>query len=476
MAEATRVDAFTDDALGGHDATAVASLVDNATISATEAVEAAIERAERVEPRIAAIQYADFERARARARTSPTHGPFTGVPTFIKDNIDLAGIPTDQGSQAVRALPAATDAKFASQFLDQGVLPLGKSRMPEFGFNATTEFEDLAPARNPWHTDYSTGASSGGSAALVAAGVVPMAHGNDGGGSIRIPAACCGLVGLKPSRGRLLDQPTNAMLPVKIICEGVLTRTVRDTARFLAAAERYYRNSRLAPVGNVEGPGRTKLRIGLVLDSITSNPTDAETRAAITATANTLSGLGHTVEEVPMPVAPRFIDDFTLYWGFLSYVITRFGGRSMSPRFDASQVDRLSKGLAAMYRRNLASTPGMVYRLRRTAREYARAFASYDLVLSPVLAHTTPPLGYLSPAQDFDQLMQRLIEYVSFTPLNNASGGPAVSLPTGTSSLGLPLGAHLSANHGDERTLLEVAFELEQAAPWPRIDMITRSP
>ncbi|HSW14141.1 MAG TPA: amidase, partial [Solimonas sp.] len=356
------------------------------------------------------------------------------------------------------------------QYLAQGFTVLGKSRLPEFGFNASTEFiGGLPPTRNPWHTDYSSGASSGGAAALVAAGVVPIAHANDGGGSIRIPAACCGLVGLKPTRGRFIDGEQARSLPVNIVSEGVVTRSVRDTARFFAGMEQAWRNPKLPAIGQVEGPGRRRLRIGLVRDSINGHATDAATRQAVACTAALLESAGHHVEEMPLSVKPSFADDFSLYWGFLAFMSVNFGRQLFHPAFDASKLDKLSLGLAAMYRRQLHKTPLMLYRLRKSRDDYARQFRRYDAVLSPVLAHTTPLLGHLSPEQDFESLFDRLLRYVAFTPLNNAAGSPAISLPMGATAEGLPIGVQLSAAHGAEKTLLELAFELEQAQPWRRI-------
>jgi amidase len=270
------VHAFGDDALGDLDAVAVAEQIRTRKVSAVEVVAAAIERAAKVNGVLNAIELEDFGAALKKAARAAA-GVFSGVPTFLKDNTDLQGLPTGHGSRAVNARPAKADAAFAKQFLAQGFVCLGKSRLPEFGLNATTEFVDAAPVRNPWHPDYSTGASSGGSAALVAAGVVPIAHANDGGGSIRIPAACCGLIGLKATRGRLLGPPAARALPVNIIAEGVVTRSVRDTAQFFAAAESYHRNRLLPEIGLVQGPHKRRLRFGVVFDSVTGHRTDAGT-------------------------------------------------------------------------------------------------------------------------------------------------------------------------------------------------------
>lgn len=468
MPPSKTVHAFSNDILANHDAVALADLIRRREISPAEVTQAAIARAEQVNPALNAIRLETFEAARQQAR-QPLQGVFAGVPTFIKDNTDLRGLPTSQGSQAVHPRPAKADGAFARQFLQQGVICLGKSQLPEFGLNASTEFLGQPPTRNPWHTDYSSGASSGGSAALVAAGVVPLAHANDGGGSIRIPAAACGLVGLKPTRGRLVDGEAARTLPVNIVSEGVVTRSVRDTAHFYAGAEKYFRNAKLPAIGLVEGPGRKRLRIGVVYDSITGHPSDDDTRRTVGDTARLLAGSGHHVTEMALPITPRFIDDFSTYWGMLSFLVSRFGHRILSPDFNADELDNLTKGLAALYRRNALKTPLVLYRLRKTWDDYARVFRDYDIVLSPVLAHSTPELGWLSPEQPFEELFERLLRYVSFTPLNNAAGSPAISLPMGATAQGLPVAVHCSAAHGAERTLLELAFELEQAKPWRRI-------
>ena len=463
--------AFTDDALGDADATEVARRIADGEVTAREVAEAAVRRAGRVQPLLNAVAYPDFDRALAQADTLPP-GRFSGVPTFVKDNLDVAGMPTNHGTEAFVARPASADSPAVEQLRALGLLLLGKSRLPEFGFSATTEYMHAEPVRNPWHTDYSTGASSGGSAALVAAGVVPLAHANDGAGSIRIPAAACGLVGLKPTRGRLVPDPANTKMPVQIATQGVLTRSVRDTAGFYAAAEEHWRNPALPPVRLVEGPGRTRLRVGLVLDPIVGPGTDEETRAAVLATAALLDGLGHRVEETRLPVPPRFAEDFSLYWGLLGLLVTATGRRLFAQDFDRSRTDNLTQGLAVMCRRELARTPGMLVRLRRSSREYRKAFERFDVLLSPVLSHTTPLLGRLSPTLPFEELFTRLREYVAFTPLNNAAGAPGISLPLGRTGAGLPLGVQLSADLGDERTLLELAFELEEARPWERIQEV----
>jgi amidase len=238
MNKPTAIHAFGNDVLAVHDAVALAAMVQRGDVSSLELVEAAIARAEKVNPALQAIELKDYPRARRQANES-IEGIFAGVPSFIKDNTNIAQWPTRHGSRATPSTPAKKNGTFAEQFLSLGLVLLGKSRLPEFGFNCTTEFADDPPACNPWNTDYSCGGSSGGAAALVAAGVVPVAHANDGGGSIRIPAACCGLVGLKPSRSRFVTHEMAKSLPVQIVCDGIVSRTVRDTAHFVAGAERF---------------------------------------------------------------------------------------------------------------------------------------------------------------------------------------------------------------------------------------------
>ncbi|MBN9635746.1 MAG: amidase, partial [Actinobacteria bacterium] len=455
------------DALGDHDAVALAQLVRDMQVSPDELAAAATARAGLVDPALRAVAC----RLPPRHSTDP-NAEFFGVPTFIKDNTDVAGLPTTHGSEAFTARPAKKDGAYATQLLSTGMTLMGKTRMPEFGFNATTEYMTEEPVRNPWHTEYSVGASSGGSAALVAAGVVPIAHANDGGGSIRIPAACAGLVGLKPSRGRHRDGEQVSHLPINMISEGVLTRSVRDTAAYVAACENHWRNPKLAPIGRVSGPAQRMLRVGVLFDSVTGESVDAATRAAVEDTAALLEAAGHVVEPITLPVTAQFADDFVQYWALLADLAVGTGQLILDRSFDAARADGLSLGLRAHHRRNLHRTPGALLRLRGIAGQYAQMFARHEAVLSPVLSHTTPRIGYLAPTVDFPDLIDRLRRYVAYTPLNNIAGTPAVSLPAGLSPEGLPVGVQLSGAYGDERTLLELAFLLESARPFARIQEV----
>ena len=254
-----RVHAFGDDALGDLDAVGLADAIRAGSVARADVVEAAIARTEAVAPALNGLAYQAFEQARATAQADPAGGLFSGVPTFVKDNVDVAGQPTMRGTDAWTPQNAVADGEFTRLYLASGLTPLGKTQMSEFGFSASAEHPRLGPVRNPWDTDHTAGASSSGSGAFVAAGVVPIAHANDGGGSIRIPASCNGLVGLKPSRGRLPLDPELRRMPVGIVANGVLTRSVRDTAAFYREAERIWRNPKLAPVGDVTRPGRQRL-------------------------------------------------------------------------------------------------------------------------------------------------------------------------------------------------------------------------
>lgn len=468
-----RVHAFGDDALGDYDAVALAEQVSAGTVSARELAEAAIARARAVEAQLRAVAFASFD---APLVANAAGAALYGVPTFVKDNTDVAGMPTNHGTDAYVARAAKAHGAYTRQYLSCGLTVLGKSRMPEFGFNATTEFMTREPTCNPWHTGHSVGASSGGAAALVAAGVVPIAHANDGGGSIRIPAAAAGLVGLKPSRHRHVDGEQVRHLPINMVSEGVLTRTVRDTAAFTAAMEDYWRNPNLPPIGLVQGPARRRLRVGVVMDSVVGAPVDEQTRAAVERTAALLEKAGHHVEPIGLPVTRQFADDFLQYWGLLATLAAATGRFVFDRSFDAGRLDGLSLGLRAMNRRTVQRTPGALRRLRHIKHVYARMFTRHELVLSPVLGHVPPPLGHLSPTVPFDELIERLERYVAYTPLNNIAGTPAISLPMAMADEGVPIGVQLSAAYGDERTLIETAFLLEQEQGFPRIQDGTLPP
>jgi amidase len=462
-----RFSTFTNDSIGTLDATGITDLIRRGEISVDEAIDASVERAIKSADVLNAIVISDYDRAKSRARRPLRKDSLLNVPAFLKDNINLDGLPTRFGSAAMSSKPVAVTDELVNQLHACGLHFIGKSTTPAFGFGCTTEFDDGTPAtRNPWNLDLSAGGSSGGSAALVASGVVPIAHANDGGGSIRIPAALCGVVGLKPSRGRLARQAKAKALPIDIISDGVVTRSVRDTANFFYEAERYFKPDHLKPIGRVEGPAKTRLRIGFLYDSLLTKACE-ETRRAVETTAKSLSSLGHHVEETKFQGDERFATDFSLYWSFLAFTVEKFGGSVFGTDFDASRLDGLTRGLSKNFKDNWFKAIGSMMHLRRALNSKKSQQWDYDVVLSPVLARPTPEIGHLSPAVPFEELFRRLKEYVGYTPLANAVGNPAISLPLGKSSRGEPMGLQLSAALGEDRRLLELAFELEAAHQWP---------
>lgn len=458
-----RVHAFSDDALGTLDAVGLVEALHAGRVSVPEVVEAAIARTEAVDPLLGALAHRAFDRARVEAR-DPRGGYFAGVPTVVKDNVDVAGMPTCQGADAWVGRPARADGDFARMYLATGLVPLGKSQLSEYGFSASAEHPRLGPVRNPWHTAHTAGASSSGSAALVAAGAVPIAHANDGGGSIRIPASVNGLVGLKPTRDRLAQDAMNRQMPVRIVSDGVVTRSVRDTAAFLREAEKVYRALHLPPVGEITRPGRRRLRVALNTTGLDRGADPEVTRQTL-ETARLLEELGHHVEEVDAPVGEEFVTDFLLYWSLLALALLSGGRRQHGRTFDRAAHDNLTLGLARHARRNLHRLPGAILRMRRAPARSAEFFRDVDVSLTPVLAHATPRLGHLDPTQDYETVIDRLMDWVAFTPLQNVTGDPAISLPLAQAN-GLPLGMMLSAGAGREAMLLELALELEEARPF----------
>ena len=466
----SRTHAFGDDALGDLDAVGLVEALRSGAVSASELVEAAIARTEAVNPTLNGLAYEAFDRARKRANAPRGYGGFfDGVPTYIKDNVAVAGMPTMQGTDAWEPWPIRADGAFARVFLATGLVPLGKTQMSEFGFNGSAEHSRIGPVRNPWNPDYTAGASSSGAAAFVAAGVVPIAHANDGGGSIRIPAAVNGLVGLKPTRGRLPLDEQAARMPLHLVANGVLSRSVRDTATFLREAERVYRNPKLPPIGDVTRAGKQRLNIAVCTKSVLREASP-EVRELTLKSAALLEELGHKVTEIDNPVPARFKDDFLLYWQFLAFAIVRGGRRMIAPSFDRTKLDNLTLGLERNAVRNLYRLPVAIARLSASRRITARLSATYDAVLMPTLADDTPRIGHLDPMASYEQVMERLLDWVAFTPLQNATGDPAISLPLAESAAGMPVGMMLSTVRGQEARLLELAYELEAARPWPLIN------
>ncbi|MEW6078790.1 MAG: amidase [Thermodesulfobacteriota bacterium] len=467
-----KVNTVCNDVLEDLDATALAERLESGKVTSMELVEAAIKRAEQANPKLNAIVTKTFDTAREQAK-GPRKGRLGGIPTFIKDNVEVQGVPTLFGTRALPRTPSKKDHAFIKQFKSLGMISLGKTALPEFGIPPTTESLLHGATANPWNIHYSSGGSSGGSAALVAAGVVPLAHGNDGGGSIRIPAACCGLVGLKPTRYRLVSPIELKMLPINVVFEGVITRTVRDTALFMAEAEKYYANPRLPSLGLVTGPGKKRLRIALITEAIGDIVVEDEVLDVVRSTAGLCEQLGHYIEELPIPFTEQIGDDFTLYYAFLFFMLHRFGKKLLSPDFDPAKVESLTLGMSRHFSKHMRSFPFATRRLRRARKVTESFYDKYDAVLCPVLAAGTVKNGaLLNPDLPFETVFKGIRDYAPFTALQNITGEPAISLPLGRSRDGLPIGVQFAAPMGHDKVLLELAFELEQARPWPRFPVM----
>lgn len=467
-----RVHAYRDDALGYDDAVALAERVRRREVSPSELLEAAIARCEAVDSELGALVHTDLDRARERARweqNSELSAPLAGVPSALKDNVLVAGAPTRQGSLAIPATPSLDDGPYTRTFRATGLNPLGITAMPPFGWTAATERQGGLVTRNPWDTGRTSGGSSGGASSLVASGALPIAHANDGGGSVRIPAAVTGLVGFKPSRGRHPDEKFSEKMPIPLVSHSVVTRSVRDTVAYFTAFEAGHRPVGVPPIGRVAPePGR-RLRIGLVEHSPAGGPTDAATLTALRLTADRLAGLGHEIVPTQAPVPASFRDDFIAYWGLLALSTSASGKTLFHPDYDASLLDPFTLGLAQKTKRSLAKLPLHLARLALIRRQFDTKFGDIDVYLNPVVSHETPAVGYLDADLPFETHLERVSDWVTFTPLQNVAGTPAVSLPTGQAPDGMPIGTHFSARRGQDRLLLELASEYEAAYPFARI-------
>lgn len=442
------------------DAVETAERVRRREVSAREVLEAAFRRADDMQS-LNAIVTPTRDRARASAARSP-HGALFGVPTAIKDLVHVEGVRTAFGSAAAGEFIATRTSKVVRAIEELGLLSIGKSATPELGMTGTTEPIAFGPCRNPHSKEHSTGGSSGGAAALVASGVVPIAHASDGGGSIRIPAACCGLVGLKPSRHRL-DMEGSHLLPVNIAVDGVLTRTVRDTVAFWTALERNKRPRGVAPIGYVAKAPAKRLRLAFYVDSPIRTTIDPEVRAAVERAAALCTELGHEVRLIRCPITAEEVRDFIRLWTFVGFLQARAGRLLVHPRFDRRKLEPFTLGFVRDFMKNAPATLNGIRRLRGVAARYAKTLAPYDALLGPTLGELPPKIGHLAPNGDFEETMERLLSFTPFSGWINAAGAPALSLPMGRSKSGLPTAVQLMAAHGAERVILELAGELEAA-------------
>jgi amidase len=459
------------DPLLKEDATGLAGLIRRKAISPLEALEASIARVERLDGRVNALVTKAYDRARDQLKTKAPEGPFAGVPFLIKDLNDVTGLPTYYGSRSTgRGAPAQGQSSLIDQFERAGFVIFGKTNTPEFGYLPTTEPKRGPITKNPWNLLHSPGGSSGGAAAAVAAGYLPVAHANDGGGSIRIPASCCGLVGLKPSRARVIGDGTDARRAIDLAVNLVVSRSVRDTAGVFAAVEQSGSGAAYPAVGLVEGPSRRRLRIGLLTNGGAGAPPEPEVAAVLRQTGDLLRRQRHSVRETTWPFdGARFADAFTILWASGAAQSFEQMTKRMGRPPDDTILEPFSLGMA-----NLVAglAPGAVEQALATlsadARAYAEWFKDFDVVLSPVLSAPPPKLGFVSGDVAFETLRSRLSTYVGYTPVHNVAGAPAISLPLGWSADGLPFGMHFAAKPGDERTLLELAYEIERLRPWAR--------
>ncbi|CAN5695082.1 amidase [soil metagenome] len=460
---------------GRLDATAQAALVRSGEATAGELLEAAISGVEELNPALNAVVEKLYEQARETAKDNLT-GPFAGVPFLLKDlGASYAGAPMTSGSGYMRNFVPDHDSELTARYKRAGLVIFGKTNTPEFGIQPTTEPRLFGPCRNPWDTDRSTGGSSGGSAAAVAAGIVPMAHANDGGGSIRIPAACCGLFGLKPTRARTTLGPDVGDTMGGLVVEHAVTRSVRDSAALLDAVsgpmpgDPYVAPTPERPFAEEVGAAPGVLRVAFTTEAPTGVPLHQDCVAAVRDAAELCAELGHEVEEGSPVLEGEGIERaFSVLWsaGVASGIdgISRLTGRTPSPE----QFEPLTWALYEMGRDFSASDYLLaVSALQRVTRLVAEFFGRYDVWLTPTLAEPPPLLGtFDSPPEDPLRGYFRAASYVPFTPIFNVTGQPAMSVPLYWTDAGLPVGAHFAGRFGDEATLFRLAAQLEEARPW----------
>lgn len=477
------------------DATGLSALVRKGELSAAELIEAAIARSERVNPDINAVVERLHERAREMAKTVDLTAPFAGVPFAVKDlDIRMKGVPSHSGSR-VPALVPVENAVLADRHAAAGLIPVVTATTPEYGLRLVTESRAFGITRNPWNTGHVTGGSSGGPAALVAAGVIPMAHAGDGGGSIRVPAACTGLVGMKPSRGRIPLSPQASETWFGMVVVHAVTRSVRDSAALLDATHGI---DGLAPylarppkgtfaAAAARDPG--KLRIGVVSASPLGLPVSAETQAALSAAAVLARDGGHDVGEAGLPFIGRdFLADFALAVG-CSLAGTLRGEAARLGRPVLGDAERATRILA---RFGEMTSGGALYaaldRLSASGRRIIAETAHFDAVLMPLIAHPPLPCGALDPkgADDwieeildrlrltkllslkplFGQLMDKSLGFTPWPAIQNVTGQPAIALPVHMTKDGLPLGVQAVGRPGDEETLFSLAAQMEKQSGW----------
>jgi amidase len=452
------------------DALAQAELVRKKEVRPIELVEAAIVRIERLNPTLNAVVTPMYELARKTASGKIADGPFKGVPFLLKDLLaSHAGVKMSMGSRLLKDFVPDHDSELVLRLKRAGLIIVGKTNLPEFGILPTTEPRLFGPCRNPWDTGVTTGGSSGGSAAAVAAGMVPMAHANDGGGSIRIPASCCGVFGLKPTRARNPLGPDFGDVFSGLVAEHAVTRSVRDSAALLDATS--------GP--DIGDPYWAPLHEGSFLREVETDPrilriaftTRASTGAwvhrdcvnAVETTAKLCADLGHIVENADLNIpGERIAAAFTVIWSAGCTAILKPLG------VEKDQVEALTWALGEMGGHyDAADYVNALQTIQRVSRDVARFFLDYDVLLTPTLAEPPVPLGtFDSPPDNPLQGFHRSGSFAPFTPLCNITGQPAMSVPLFWNDDNLPVGSHFIGRFGDEATLLKLAAQLERAQPW----------
>jgi amidase len=457
------------------DATAQAELVRSGEMSAKELVEGAIARVEALNPQLNAVTWTRYDDARAEAAGDVT-GPFAGVPMLLKDlGCSVAGEPMTFGLGPLREFRWPVTSYLAEQFSAAGLIILGRSNVPEMGTTVTTEAKSFPPARNPWNPDHSTGGSSGGAAAAVASGMVPIAHASDGGGSIRIPASECGLVGLKPTRARVSKGPRGSEGWAGGSIDGVLTRTVRDAAAGLDAisalmpGEPYYPPALPGPLAAEAGRDPGALRIGF-LDRAPGDYylNDPQCSEAVGAAARLLESLGHRLE--PGGPAALFDPEFGKHFVTIIAADTALFFRDVEALLGRSIADEEVEPRNARYREAGNAIDAPTYLTARAgigtwARRMAEWWQQYDVLVTPTLAAPPPRIGWFTE-EGPDREGPRIGSFSPYTAPFNMTGQPAVSLPLHWTPDGLPVGVQLVAAYGREDVLVRLAGQLETAAPW----------
>lgn len=458
------------------DAIALAELIRRKELTPLELVDVVIKAIERVNPTLNAVVLPMFEHARATAAAPLPAGPFAGVPFLLKDLLaEYAGVPLTEGSDFLAGYVPPSDSELVARYKRAGLIVVGKTNTPELGILPTTEPRRYGATRNPWAPDRTTGGSSGGSAAAVAARVVPMAHANDGGGSIRIPASCCGVFGLKPTRGRNPLGPYYGDLFGGLVSEHVVTRSVRDSAALLDVTAGpdfgdtdWGRPPRAFALESGSPPGR--LRIAFSVAAPTGVAVHPDCVAAVHDVARLCAELGHdVVPEVPLPVNGRHLGRaFAVAWAAGSAWAIDDWARRTGRVPEARLFEPLTWALQERGRRSTAAEYFLARQdMQRASGAIARFFGNYDVWLTPVLAQPPVPLGTFDPLPDDPTRgLRRAAEFSPFTFIANVTGQPAMSVPLCWSPDGLPIGVHFLGRMADESTLFRLAAQLEGARPW----------